>query len=181
MILFTWCHFQTVLYHILDKVFKNGPSKVCGRQPLKNLNHFKFFKGCLRHILLGPFLNTLSHVVYEKLSKLQLWAGLMVNFRNMSNTNILSIYVKKIVTQNWRRTLTLIGFIENNKRSRITRVSMLFTIALELRQMNLFTRSYRNDRLSVIKRNSSFHGTSCCCHFHYMCKPWSSTCEFSET
>ena len=31
---------------IWDKVFKNGLSKVCGRQPLR--------------ILLGPFLNTLS-------------------------------------------------------------------------------------------------------------------------
>ena len=42
------------------KVFKNGPSKTCGRQPLKNLNwygHFKFFKGCLPQILLGPFLS----------------------------------------------------------------------------------------------------------------------------
>ena len=29
----------------MGKVFKNGPSKICGRQPLK--------------ILLGPFLNTL--------------------------------------------------------------------------------------------------------------------------
>ena len=52
------------------KVFKNGPSKICGRQPLKNLNwyvflsrsyRFKFFKGYLPQILLGPFLNTLSH------------------------------------------------------------------------------------------------------------------------
>ena len=41
----------------------NGPSKVCGRQPLKNLKeymclgrpyHFKFFKGCLSQILFGP-------------------------------------------------------------------------------------------------------------------------------
>ena len=32
-----------------DKVFKNGPSKICGRQPLKK-------------ILLGPFLNTLLHI-----------------------------------------------------------------------------------------------------------------------
>ena len=132
-------------------------------------------------ILLGPFLSTLSHLMYGKLSELQLWTGLMVNFRSMSNTNILPIYVKKIVTQNWMRTLTLIGLIENNKRSQITSVSMLFTITLELRQMNLFTRSYRNNRLSITKRNSSFHGTSCCCHFHYMRKPWSSTCEFSET
>ena len=42
---------------IWDKVFKNGPSKICGRQPLS------FFKGCLPQILLGPFLNTLSHFI----------------------------------------------------------------------------------------------------------------------
>ena len=30
------------------KVFKNGPSKICGRQPLKSL--------------LGPFLNILFHM-----------------------------------------------------------------------------------------------------------------------
>ena len=40
-----------------DKVFKNRPSKVCRRQ-----NKVKFFKGCLPQILLGPRLNTLSHI-----------------------------------------------------------------------------------------------------------------------
>ena len=54
---------------ILDKVFKNGPSETCGRQPSKNIKGygllsrpypFKFFKSCLPQILLGPFLNTLS-------------------------------------------------------------------------------------------------------------------------
>ena len=52
--------------------FQNGPSKICERQPLKNLKglvcvsrpypFFKFFKGCLPQILLGLFLNTLPHV-----------------------------------------------------------------------------------------------------------------------
>ena len=55
---------------IWNKVFKSGPSKICRRQPLKNLKDmvclsrpylFKFFKGCLPQILLGPLLNTLSH------------------------------------------------------------------------------------------------------------------------
>ena len=40
------------------KVFKNGLSKVCGSRPY----HFKFFKGCLPQILLGPFLNTLTYM-----------------------------------------------------------------------------------------------------------------------
>ena len=29
----------TAKKHIWDKVFKNGPSKICGRQPLKNLKY----------------------------------------------------------------------------------------------------------------------------------------------
>ena len=41
------------------KVFKNRPSKICGTQPLKN------FKGCLPQILLGPFLNILTHLIVE--------------------------------------------------------------------------------------------------------------------
>ena len=46
---------------IQDKIFKNAPSKICGRQPLKNLKclkrpyHFKIFKGCLPQISFGPF------------------------------------------------------------------------------------------------------------------------------
>ena len=57
-----------------DKISKNGPNKICGRQSLKNLEGyglfkgqpFKFFKGCLPQILLGPFLNTLSWMVFLK-------------------------------------------------------------------------------------------------------------------
>ena len=57
-------------------------SKICGRQPLKNLKGwwdmvclsrpypFKLFKGCLPQILLGPFMNTLSHM--QRLGKLQM-------------------------------------------------------------------------------------------------------------
>ena len=36
----------------------SSPWKVC----LGRLYHFKFFKGCLPKILLGPFLNTLTHM-----------------------------------------------------------------------------------------------------------------------
>ena len=49
-------------------VFKNGTSKICGRQPkklrwmvlLSRPYHLIFLKGSLPQILLGPFLNTLS-------------------------------------------------------------------------------------------------------------------------
>ena len=53
-----WQVFKEILYYIWDKIFKNGPSKICGRQPLKSLKGY----GVLPQILLGPFLNTLSHL-----------------------------------------------------------------------------------------------------------------------
>ena len=51
-----------LLWIIWEKLFENGPSKICGRQPR---NPFKFFKGCFPQILLGLFLNTLSHMSLE--------------------------------------------------------------------------------------------------------------------
>ena len=43
-----------------EKVIKNGPSTICGRKPLKNLKGYGY-----PQILLGPFLNTLSHIFHE--------------------------------------------------------------------------------------------------------------------
>ena len=48
----------------MDKVFKNGPSKICGRQLLKT-----FFKGCLSEMLLDPFLNTRTHLSFHFMEK----------------------------------------------------------------------------------------------------------------
>ena len=60
---------QTAVSSIWDRVFKNGPGKICGRQPLKIWRDmisrpypFKFLKDCRPQILLGPCLNTLSHM-----------------------------------------------------------------------------------------------------------------------
>ena len=53
---------------VWNNLFKNTPSKICGIQALKNLGllkqtvWFKSFKGYIPKILLGPFLNTLSHL-----------------------------------------------------------------------------------------------------------------------
>ena len=44
------------LTHIWGKIFKNGPSEICGRQP--------FFKGCLPEVSLGSFVNTLSQIFF---------------------------------------------------------------------------------------------------------------------
>ena len=60
--------------HIWVNVFKNGPSKICPRQPLKNSKSYGllrqtislFFKGCVWQILLGSFLNTLTHICITK-------------------------------------------------------------------------------------------------------------------
>ena len=58
-------HWQWIWF----KVFRNWPSKICGLEPLKIWSdmvwsrpyQFKFFKRCLPQILLGPFLNILTH------------------------------------------------------------------------------------------------------------------------
>ena len=47
------------------KSFQNGLSKICERQPLKNLKWYGLVtsdKDCLLQILLGPFLNPLTYV-----------------------------------------------------------------------------------------------------------------------
>ena len=60
-----------------DKVFKNGPSEFCERQPLKNWSVMvAFFEGYLPQISCGPFLNTLSHL------QLYLVGGIRQNFEN---------------------------------------------------------------------------------------------------
>ena len=51
-----------------ERMFKNGTSKICGRQPLKNemmrwTYKFKFFKVCLPQFILVPFLNSLSQII----------------------------------------------------------------------------------------------------------------------
>ena len=74
---YLWCN---ILKYLWDNPFKKGPSRICGRQPLKNLKWYglkqtillQFFKGYLRQILLGPFLNTLSQVLLY-IKKYTLW------------------------------------------------------------------------------------------------------------
>ena len=57
-----------ILVHIWDKVFKNGTSKICERQPFKILKGYGLLladhtpEDCRPQILLGPFMNTLSHI-----------------------------------------------------------------------------------------------------------------------
>ena len=49
--------------YIWDNVPKTGPSKICGIQSLKNLITSIFFIDFITQILLGPLLNTLSHLM----------------------------------------------------------------------------------------------------------------------
>ena len=51
----------------LGRMGRGKICKICGRQPgLVQADHtpFKFFKGCFPQILLGPFLNPLSHIYF---------------------------------------------------------------------------------------------------------------------
>ena len=56
------------------KVFTNGSSKICGRQPLKHLEGyglFKHLKAIFHKFFFGPFLNTLPQMTWMK--KRLLW------------------------------------------------------------------------------------------------------------
>ena len=48
------CNMTTIKW---DKVFKNGPSKICGKQLLKKLKWY------------GPFLNTFSQILFNAKTK----------------------------------------------------------------------------------------------------------------
>ena len=72
---------------IWGKVFKSGPSKICGRQPFKKFEKgivclgrpypFKFFKGCLPQILFGSLLSTLSYLFYNHDQSYQIRVNLL--------------------------------------------------------------------------------------------------------
>ena len=61
------------------QVFKNGLSKICGRQPLKNLKGYGLLKGCLPQILLSPFLNTFSPVLHDNTCPLLFFITLLTH------------------------------------------------------------------------------------------------------
>ena len=79
-----------------DKVFKNGPSEIRGRQPLKKLKrygllrqtisqyHFKCFKGCLQEIVLDPLLNILSHIFFPDLVRGDLYISFLFLYKRIS-------------------------------------------------------------------------------------------------
>ena len=51
---------------------------VCSGRPY----HFKLFKGCLPQILLGPFLNTLTHLNVKKNTQ---WTKITLKFLSQNN------------------------------------------------------------------------------------------------
>ena len=99
-------HIKTPLVPIIwVKVFKNGPKKICGRQPLKNMKwyQFKYFEGCLAEILFGPFWNIFTHTC--PLDSVSLSVILLCKFGNSllsCYVNLIKItFVKKL--QFWRK------------------------------------------------------------------------------
>ena len=55
---------------MFDKVLKNGQSAQ-ERTKGSRTDQVRLFKGCLLQILLGPFLNTLIHIITREKMKLQ--------------------------------------------------------------------------------------------------------------
>ena len=89
-----------------NKVFKNGPSKICGKQPLKMVclgrqYHFQFFKECLPQILIGSFFARYTYHAYSK-----------INWMNQFNM-IQSIEGSKTLT--WRSHISIFTVIPPRK------------------------------------------------------------------
>ena len=94
--------FYWYVNHIWVKDFKNGPSKICGRQPLKKYaDHItsNFFKGCLPQVLLGSFLKT-WHIsgIYPSNFDVRYTA------QNTQSSNWNSIFIKICFKAYWRWT-----------------------------------------------------------------------------
>ena len=96
-----------------DKVFKNGPSKICGRQSLKKVKRygllsryipFKIFKGCLPQMLLGPFLSTLSHISIDR------------NYPSRHRTLFQRLYVYETSIRHQRRPIDVLQTLERLKQ-----------------------------------------------------------------
>ena len=99
---------EEAVSYIWDKVFKNGPSKIFGIQPLKDLNHTvcfnrpKFFKACIPQILLGVFLNKLfqTHSFTCVLQKKKHW-NLETSCKHVEIFLLVKLLVKRcIITKN---------------------------------------------------------------------------------
>ena len=93
----------------MDNAFKKGPSKIYGRQPLKNLSclskpyHFKCFKGYLPQILFGTFLNTLSQLRREDVAFPQNCVNLIHSCRQVSSYCNFSCNCQKCSENNFKK------------------------------------------------------------------------------
>ena len=81
---FIFCAVYLIHYIIWDTVFQNGPSEICERQLLKNL--------------LGPFLNTLSHIYYMWATA-PLYYIISIQYALLLNCLILSLDNRAIDTE----------------------------------------------------------------------------------
>ena len=81
----------------LDKLFKNGQNKfVKDSLFLSRPYPFNFFKGCLRQIFLGPFLNTLSQTYLTctlNISQGSIFLRNHFNYENSFKYSVLYYYI----------------------------------------------------------------------------------------
>ena len=80
----------------MGNAFKNGPREICGRQPLKNFNWYGLPKsyGLIWYVLLGPFLNTLSHITQPGQKKHKWWKAWELFLKTLKSVKL---GVKKLI------------------------------------------------------------------------------------
>ena len=92
--------------------------------------HFKFFKGCLPQILLGPLFNTLSHILILKLS---VTFSMILLFRRRclrKHDNLLKTIIIEV------QKFCIVG-IKGLKRSRLSTVALKKTKSMKPQQTNI--------------------------------------------
>ena len=129
------------IYNIWIKLFKNGPSKICVRKPLKNLQWNGLLKAVFHKNLLDPFLNTMT----------LMWMIKKTVVRGMSHTKHW-IVVRDIISKKWMNlasklymvTVTSIkSFYKKNKHHFL--LNLLFLTAQEIQRQNVLRGKFLPD------------------------------------
>ena len=92
---YNWSEYLTIVIMIWDKAFKNGPNKICGRQPLKKFEGI-FFKGPSSTNFTWSILEYFVLFVYISFFlTFLLWLSFGTKYSRMDQVNLWKIPLKK--------------------------------------------------------------------------------------
>ena len=116
------------------KAFKNGPNKICGKQPLKKLKWHGLPKQTTSKIFLGPFLNTLTRIMNAFISYLKniyIFTPNSIKYFNFTLTasNSASIYLLSASNANIKKMSEIYAKLAiKTSNANIVLVSLMLTL-----------------------------------------------------